>query len=129
MRHAAGIARRDAILRARPARHLIALQSEPPMSPTRPDHRPSLELLESVHVFPGTYQIKAIGVSENDFAARVVAAARAELAAPSEVDHSIRSTRQGRHVAVTLELTVQTPEQVRAIYARLHEVEGLTLLF
>lgn len=93
------------------------------------DHRPSEELLESVHQFPGTYQIKAIGASANDFPSRVVAAASSELATPSEVDHSIRSTPDGRHVAVTMELTVQTPEQVRAIYARIRQVEGLALLF
>ena len=93
------------------------------------DHRPSLELLESNHQFPGTYQIKAIGAAEADFAGRVIAAAVEELASTMELDHSIRSTRDGRHVAVTLELTVQSADQVRDIYARLQAVSGLTLLF
>jgi putative lipoic acid-binding regulatory protein len=93
------------------------------------DHRPSNELLESTHVFPGVYQIKAIGDASDDFASRVVGVAVAELAGPSEVDHSVRTTPGGRHVAVTLDLTVQTAEQVRAIYARIREVEGLKLLF
>ena len=93
------------------------------------DNRPSIELLESVHTFPGTYCIKAIGQAEGDFAARVIAAACAELATPGEVDHSLRTTRDGRHVALTLEVTVQTAEQVRAIYAAIERVEGLTLLF
>lgn len=93
------------------------------------DNRPSVELLESVHQFPGTYQIKAIGVSENDFADRVVAAVQDELPAPSDLEHSIRFTRGGRHVAITLDVTVQTPEQVRAIYERLQQIAGLTLLF
>ncbi len=92
------------------------------------DHRPSEELLESTHQFPGTYQIKAIGVSENDFAGRVVLAAVEELAGPGEVEHSVRLTKGGRHVSVTLELTVQTAGQVRAIYARLQELDGLTML-
>jgi putative lipoic acid-binding regulatory protein len=92
-------------------------------------HRPSEELLESVHQFPGTYQIKAIGASANDFPARVVAAAAEELATPGEVDHSVRTTPDGRHVSVTMEVTVQSAEQVRAIYARIREVEGLSLLF
>ena len=39
-----------------------------------PDHRPALELLESTHVFPGVYQIKAIGAMANDFERRVVEA-------------------------------------------------------
>ncbi|MBX6315435.1 MAG: DUF493 domain-containing protein [Isosphaeraceae bacterium] len=93
------------------------------------DNRPSVELLESVHLFPGTYQIKAIGVAADDFPGRVIAAVTGELASPSELDYSIRSTRDGRHVALTLDITVQTAEQVRAIYARVQEVAGLTLLF
>jgi putative lipoic acid-binding regulatory protein len=90
---------------------------------------PSAELLESVHPFPGSYQIRAIGSADDDFPGRVVAAVEAELASPGELDHSVRFTRGGRHVSVTLDLTVQTAEQVRAIYARLHEVDGLRLLF
>jgi uncharacterized protein len=93
------------------------------------DHRPSQDLLESSHPFPGTYQIKAIGAAEDDFVSRVVEAVVSELATPSELDHSVRVTPGGRHVSLTLEMTVQSAEQVRTIYARLREVKGLTLLF
>jgi uncharacterized protein len=93
------------------------------------DHRPSVELLESTHPFPGTYQIKAIGSAERDFAGRVVRAASEELASPGELDYSVRTTPGGRHMAVTLDITVQSAVQVRAIYARIQEVEGLTLVF
>ncbi len=93
------------------------------------DHRPSEDLLVSNHMFPGVYQIKAIGSAEDDFAGRVVEAAASELASASEIDHMVRSTPNGRHVSLTLDITVQTPDQVRAIYARLREVKGITLLF
>jgi putative lipoic acid-binding regulatory protein len=93
------------------------------------DHRPSEELLESTHAFPGVYQFKAIGLASDDFERRAVEAVVAELAVPSDLDYSVRSTPGGRHVAVTLDATVQTAEQVRAIYARLHALEGITLLF
>lgn len=93
------------------------------------DHRPSIDLLESTHPFPGTYQIKAIGDSARDFEGRVVAAVVEELASPGELEHSVRSTKGGRHVALTLDITVQSAEQVRAIYGRIRAVEGLTLLF
>lgn len=93
------------------------------------DHRPSLELLESTHFFPGVYQIKAIGIAEDDFADRVVEAAAAEVAGTSELDYSIRKTPGGRHVAITLDITVQNAEQVRGIYARIRALDGLTLLF
>lgn len=93
------------------------------------DHRPSLDLLESSHTFPGTYQIKAIGAAEDGFADRVVAAVVAELATPGEVDYSLRTTPGGRHVSLTLDVTVQNADQVRAIYAGVREVKGLTFLF
>jgi putative lipoic acid-binding regulatory protein len=93
------------------------------------DHRPSEELLESTHPFPGVYQIKAIGNASNDFEARVVEAVVAVLPVPSDLDYSVRSTPGGRHVALTLEISVQTAEQVRTIYARLRELDGITLLF
>ena len=93
------------------------------------DHRPSVDLLESTHQFPGVYRIKAIGNASDDFESRVVEAAVAELAGPSELDYSVRTTPNGRHVALTLDISVQTAEQVRDIYARIRELEGLTLLF
>lgn len=92
------------------------------------DPRPSIELLEATHSFPGMYQIRVIGRADDDFAGRVVTAALSELAGPSELEHTVRQTPGGRHVAVTLDLTVQTAEQVRAIYASLQELHGLTLL-
>jgi len=84
-----------------------------------PDHRPSLELLESTHAFPGVYQIKAIGDASNAFERRVVEAVVAELASSAELDYSVRSTPGGRHVALTLVITVQNAEQVRTIYGRI----------
>lgn len=93
------------------------------------DHRPSLELLESVHPFPGTYQIKAIGNSEDNFVDRVVEAVQDELPTASDLDYSVRITESGRHASITLHVTVQTADQVRAIYARIQELQGLTLLF
>jgi len=94
-----------------------------------PDHRPSEELLESSHTFPGVYHIKVIGISANEFEARVVETVVTELAASSDLDYSVRTTPGGRHVALTLEISVQTAQQVRTIYDRLRELEGITLLF
>ena len=96
---------------------------------SRADHRPSVELLESTHFFPGVYRIKAIGRSDDEFERRVVDAVVAQLAAASDLDYSVRTTPGGRHVALTLDISVQTAEQVRSIYAEIREIEGLTLLF
>jgi uncharacterized protein len=93
------------------------------------DHRPSVELLEATHFFPGVYQMKAIGLANEDFEARVVEAVCSHLAARSDLDYTKRTTPGGRHLALTLDITVQTAEQVRAIYAEVRDVGGLTLLF
>ncbi len=92
------------------------------------DHQPSLELLESVHSFPGVYQIKAIGLNDWDFVGRVLAAVARHVAASSDVDHTLRETKGGRHIAVTLDVSVTSADQVLAIYAEIGEVEGLMLL-
>jgi putative lipoic acid-binding regulatory protein len=103
-------------------------EMEPAMEP-HPDHRPSVELLESTHLFPGVYQIKAIGRADDEFEQRVVSVVVSHLAASSDLDYSVRTTPGGRHVAITLDISVQTAEQVRAIYAEIRDVQGLTLLF
>jgi putative lipoic acid-binding regulatory protein len=92
------------------------------------DHRPSEELLESAHAFPSVYRIKAIGADVDQFVDRVIAAVLMEVAGPSDIDYSVRSTASGRHAAVTLDINVSSANQVREIYARIREVEGLTML-
>jgi putative lipoic acid-binding regulatory protein len=93
------------------------------------DNRPSLDLLESTHFFPGVYRIKAIGAVDEDFETRVIDAVVLQLTSPSELDYSVRSTPGGRHVAITMDITVQNAQQVRDIYENLGEVKGLTFLF
>ncbi|HZU37663.1 MAG TPA: DUF493 domain-containing protein [Gemmataceae bacterium] len=90
--------------------------------------QPSVELLEQTHTFPGPYMFKAIGKSENGFVARVVAAVRDELACTNDPPYKFREAVGGRHVSVTLTPTVQTGEQVLAVYARLRRIAGLVLM-
>ncbi len=52
------------------------------------DHRPSVDLLESTHFFPGVYIIKAIGRADDDFESRVIEAVCSNLAARSDLDYS-----------------------------------------
>jgi len=90
---------------------------------------PAIELLESTHEFPGTYMFKAIGRSENGFAARAVAAVREELAEATDPPFRVREAAGGRHVAVTVTVDVQTAYQVLAVYRRLRALVGLVLLW
>ncbi len=86
------------------------------------------ELLAATHPFPGVYTIKAIGRARPGFVDHIVQAARCALERAADVQHSVRTTPQGRHVAVTLQLSVLTPEEVLAVYAALKTIEGLSLL-
>jgi len=93
-----------------------------------PDHRPSVDLLEAHHSFPGVFRFKAIGDVDGGFEGRVLAAVAGVIPAASDVDVSTRTTPGGRHVALTLDVSVQTAEQVREVYQRLRELPGLKLL-
>jgi len=90
---------------------------------------PAIELLESTHVFPGRYMFKVIGRAEHGFAARVVAAIREELAEVADPPFRTRETAGGRHVSVTVEPTVQTAQQVIAVYRRVQKITGLVMLW
>lgn len=88
----------------------------------------SLDLLNDTHAFPCVYVFKVIGRVDSGFAARVVAAVRDELAHVVDPPFKTRMTRNGRHVAVTLEPTVQTAEEVIAVYRRMRTLTGLVML-
>lgn len=90
---------------------------------------PALELLESTHHFPGPYTFKAIGKNERGFVARTIAAAREAMAAAVDPPFSVRETAGGRHVAVTLNVPIDRPEQVLAVYRRMQKLAGLVLLW
>jgi putative lipoic acid-binding regulatory protein len=90
---------------------------------------PAIDLLEATHRFPGPYMFKAIGRSENGFAARAVAAVRDALAEATDPPFRVREAVGGRHVAVTVTADVQTAVQVLAVYRRLRALVGLVVLW
>jgi putative lipoic acid-binding regulatory protein len=90
---------------------------------------PTVEMLEAGHSFPGSYMFKVIGKSDNGFEARTVAAVRDELNAEVDPPFRVRTTPGGRHVAVTLEFTLETAEQVLQVYRRLLKLPGLVMLW
>jgi uncharacterized protein len=93
------------------------------------DEAPSIELLSNTHQFPGPYIFKVIGRVDNGFAARVVAAVRDELAHDVDPPFRLRHDRGGRHVSVTLEPTLQSAQQVLAVYRRIRKTTGLVMMF
>ena len=89
---------------------------------------PTIELLESRHSFPGPYTIKVIGDAGDNFLARIIAAVRDELSLEVDPPLKLKTTKGGRHVSITVEPEVQTPQQVLALYSRLSQVNGLVML-
>lgn len=93
-------------------------------SPRAPDR----DLLQRSHRFPGTYRIKAFGPSGAPFRDAVVSAAGNVLGAERVEIAGERATRSGDRVCVTLALEVTNADDIVAVYDRLHDVRGLTLL-
>ncbi len=93
------------------------------------DYQPSIELLEATHRFPGPFMFKVVGRSEEQFAARVLAAVRATLGDANEPAFSIRKTANGIHTCVTVEPEVPSAAAVVEIYSHLRSVDGVMMLF
>ena len=88
---------------------------------------PAKELLEKTHKFPGPFIFKAIGKVEDNFLPRLVAAVREELQMDIDPHYQSRDSGSGLHVAVTVEVRVQSADQVLAVYARMAKVKGLVI--
>lgn len=87
-----------------------------------------IQQLEEAHTFPGPYTLKVIGTNDSTFIARVVSVAREALEMEFDPVHSCRNSSSGRHVSVTLELSVESAAGVAVLYEQMHKVEGLTML-
>ena len=90
---------------------------------------PSAELLEARHSFPCSYTFKVIGAASENFTARVVSHVRDELRLEEDPPYSLRSTRGGKHVAISMEPVCDSAQQVLAVYSRLSGLDGLVMLF
>jgi putative lipoic acid-binding regulatory protein len=88
----------------------------------------SIELLESTHVFPCPYTFKLIGLEEHGFVARAVAQVRQALNADRDPPYTVRSTSDGKHVAVSLEPVVYSAQQVLDVYDRVRDLSGLRFI-
>ncbi|QDT17278.1 YbeD family protein [Alienimonas californiensis] len=105
--------------------------SDPPAfdpSPLDPARLPSLELLNETHTFPGPYLFKVIGEDDRSFAARVVSLVRDELGLEEDPVFTIRRTKSGRHLSVTLEPQVPTAQSVVDLYQLIYRLEGLVMV-
>lgn len=89
---------------------------------------PSIELLEASHQFPCQYTFKVIGVAADNFTGRIIACVRDELGIDVDPPLTIRNTKNGKHVSISLEPECDTPQKVIAIYSRLSGMDGVVML-
>jgi putative lipoic acid-binding regulatory protein len=87
----------------------------------------STELLKSTHDFPTRYDFKVIGTGEN-FEEDSWNAISGELENPELAVRSVRFSKEKKHISVTLNVIVKTPEEVNALYKKLAAVPGVILL-
>lgn len=81
------------------------------------------------HQFPGPYMFKVIGFDDNCFLQRARQAAEAVLGPLSEGNQvRCRPSSGNKYLAVTLDVEVDSPEQVLAVYAGLRQLQGLVVL-
>lgn len=89
---------------------------------------PSVELLEARHEFPCQYTFKVIGVAGENFTGRIVSCVRDELGMEVDPPFTFRTTKNGKHISITLEPECESPQKVLAIYSRLSGMEGVVML-
>lgn len=88
----------------------------------------SLDRLNEVHSFPGTYEFKVIGVNNEEFIDRVVEAALEVVGADAERDVSTRESSGGKHVSVTVSVEVENAEAVLEVYDEFKQLEDVHLI-
>lgn len=89
---------------------------------------PSVEILESQHDFPCPYVFKVIGKSDGRFTGRVISCVRDELQLELDPPYTLRNTKNGKHVSITLEPECEDAQKVLAIYSRLSGLDGVVML-
>lgn len=89
---------------------------------------PSVELLNSTHQFPCFYTFKAIGKTEADFEKALRTVVQTAIGAAALPAFSSRTTPDGKHVSVTVELRVTSAEKVVGLYEKMLGTPGIVLL-
>ncbi len=92
------------------------------------DRERAIRLLEATHTFPCPYLIKVIGRSDDTFVQRVMEALHSVQQSDCTPPCRTRQTPNGRHIAVTLEPTVASAEEVLEIYRCVRQVDGVVMM-
>jgi uncharacterized protein len=90
---------------------------------------PSLELLDTMHTFPGPFVFKIIGDSHDDFIGDALTLAMSALNHERECHHTSRKSSAGNHTSLTLTVHIESTHEVHLIYEKLLGLTGLRMLF
>ncbi|MBL4883500.1 MAG: DUF493 domain-containing protein [Planctomycetaceae bacterium] len=80
------------------------------------------------HEFPCPYTFKVIGEANDGFVESIVAAVRQGMNYDFDPPFQSRETSGGRHVSLTFEPVVDSPDQILAVYAEVQRQEGVIFL-
>lgn len=83
-----------------------------------------LQSLQAVHEFPGPFTFKAIGENNDEFVSQVVQAVLNVLG-QVEPEVTTRESSGAKHISVTVDVEVDSPEKVLAVYRAFEGVEGV----
>lgn len=87
----------------------------------------SIDLLNATHDFPCAFTFKIIGKHHQEFVQEVIDVV-SHFDINEDLEHSTRETPGGRHVSITLELTIGDANQVLVTYDRLKALDGVVML-
>ncbi|MFW5966085.1 MAG: DUF493 domain-containing protein [Persicimonas sp.] len=88
----------------------------------------SLDRLNEVHSFPGTYVFKVIGTNTEEFIDGVVEATLEVVGEDAEREVSTRESSGGKHVSVTVSVQVEDAEAVLEVYDEFKELDEVHLI-
>ncbi len=77
--------------------------------------------------FPERYPLKVFGHRDEDFEAIVVELVRARCPQAEHIEVTRRSSSKGRYLALTLNFTVYSRQQITDIYRDLYECEHVVM--
>ena len=87
------------------------------------------ELLESQHRFPGSYTFKIIYRSEEEMPDRIRDAVKAATGIDLPTDSAIRASSGANFQSMTLDLQVETAQDVLDVYEVLSKLENIVSWF
>ncbi|MFM8314091.1 MAG: DUF493 family protein [Deltaproteobacteria bacterium] len=89
---------------------------------------PPIELLESVHKFPGPYIFKIIAHNNEETLNSIVRVIQQTLHLTSSPPFSSRISEGGKHASLTVEVVLPKAQDVHSVYEALLKTQGVILL-